>query len=63
MKEKQLIAQEKRFDESELRDMISRLHFSLGANIFYDNADELLIDLQEVGERIRDRNQSKEEIR
>jgi len=39
------------------------LHFSVGANIFYDNADELLTDLQEVRDRIRDRNQGMAEVR
>ena len=61
MKETRLTVEEWHFDRSELRDMIARLHFSMGANIFYDNADELLIELQEVRDRIRDSNQSKEE--
>ncbi|HYA14137.1 MAG TPA: hypothetical protein VEF33_07340 [Syntrophales bacterium] len=39
------------------------LHFSVGANIFYDNANELLTDLQEVRDRIRDRNQGMAEVR
>ncbi|HXW68318.1 MAG TPA: hypothetical protein VEJ88_01820, partial [Dissulfurispiraceae bacterium] len=29
------------------------LHFSMGADIFYDNTDELLADMQEVKDKIR----------
>ncbi|MCL5022087.1 MAG: hypothetical protein M1497_01730 [Nitrospirae bacterium] len=39
------------------------LHFSADADIFYDNVDELLTDVQEVSDRIGDRNESREEIR
>ncbi len=39
------------------------LHFSVGANIFYDNTDELLTDLEEVNERIGERGRVGEEIR
>jgi hypothetical protein len=39
------------------------LHFSMGANIFYDTVDELLSDLQEVRDKIRDSNQGREETR